>query len=120
MARRPRASEICLDECQTYHVITRCTRQLHLLAGDEASPTGRKDFLLNQLERVATFTAVGVAGFSVMDNHLHLLLKGCTRRATVTGIASRSKTRTWTRYLKRQTTPTSRGCAKNSAPSPSS
>ena len=93
MARRPRASEICLDECQTYHVITRCTRQLHLLAGDEASPTGRKDFLLNQLERVATFTAVGVAGFSVMDNHLHLLLKVDTEAARTW--SSREVVRRW-------------------------
>jgi REP element-mobilizing transposase RayT len=31
--------------------------------------------LLDELKRLATHTAVGVAGFAVMDNHVHLLLK---------------------------------------------
>ena len=58
-----------------------CTRQLHLLGGDEATRDERKAMLLERLERVATFTAVGVAGFAVMDNHVHLLLKVDTESA---------------------------------------
>jgi len=94
--RRLRRNTICLDECSCYHVITRCTRQLHLLADekdgqDEGSQ--RKDFLLRQLKRLATFTAVGVAGFSVMDNHLHLLLKVDTESAR--GWSDREVVRRW-------------------------
>jgi len=75
MARMNRRSQIDLVECVCYHVISRCTRQLHLLGGDDDSHDARKELLLRQLERLATYTAVGVAGFSVMDNHVHLLLK---------------------------------------------
>ncbi len=71
----PRSSQICLSECTCYHVISRCNRQLHLLGGDPDARADRKGLLLKQLERLATHTAVGVAGFSIMDNHVHLLLK---------------------------------------------
>ena len=75
MARMNRRNLIDLSECTCYHVISRCTRQLHLLGTDPASRAERKGLLLKQLERLASFTAVGIAGWSVMDNHLHLLLK---------------------------------------------
>ena len=75
MARMNRRNLIDLSECTCYHVISRCTRQLHLLGTDSASRAERKGLLLQQLERLASFTAVGIAGWSVMDNHLHLLLK---------------------------------------------
>jgi len=94
--RRLRRNTICLDECSCYHVITRCTRQLHLLADEEGGRdegAQRKDFLLQQLKRLATFTAVGVAGFSVMDNHLHLLLKVDTESAR--GWSDREVVRRW-------------------------
>ena len=81
MPRQNRSSQICLQECICYHVISRCARQLHLLGGDEATRDERKAMLLEQLERVATFMAVGVAGFAVMDNHVHLLLKVDTESA---------------------------------------
>ena len=70
-----RSSQICLNECTCYHVISRCNRQLHLLGGDAQERAKRKALLLEQLERLATHAAVGVAGFSIMDNHVHLLLK---------------------------------------------
>lgn len=75
-----RRNEICLQECSCYHVIARCTRQLHLLkadatGGDAEEVVDRKGLLLNQLERLASSMAVMVAGFALMDNHVHLLLK---------------------------------------------
>jgi len=94
--RRLRRNTICLDECSCYHVITRCTRQLHLLAdedGGQDEGSQRKEFLLQQLKRLATFTAVGVAGFSLMDNHLHLLLKVDTDSAR--GWSDREVVRRW-------------------------
>ena len=50
MPRQNRSSQICLQECVCYHVISRCTRQLHLLGGDEATRHDRKAMLLEQLE----------------------------------------------------------------------
>ncbi len=70
-----RSQQIDLNVYTTYHVISRCNRQVRLLGDCSESRPKRKGVLLAQLERLARFTAVGVAGFSVMDNHLHLLLK---------------------------------------------
>ncbi|MFN8739793.1 MAG: transposase [Pirellula sp.] len=56
-----------------YHCISRCVRRAHLL-GDETSP-GRKDWIENRLRELDQIFAVSVGGFSLMDNHLHLLLR---------------------------------------------
>jgi hypothetical protein len=42
--------------------------------GDEAGP-GRKDWIENRLKELDQIFAVSVGGFSLMDNHLHLLLR---------------------------------------------
>ena len=52
--------------------MTRCVRRAFLLgAGDH----NRKEWLENRLEELAEIFAVSVGGFSVMNNHLHLLLR---------------------------------------------
>ena len=56
-----------------YHCISRCVRRAHLM-GDEAAP-GRKDWIENRLKELDQIFAVSVGGFSLMDNHLHLLLR---------------------------------------------
>ncbi len=55
-----------------YHCVTRCVRHAFLLGeGDH----NRKQWLQNRLAELAEIFAVSVGGFSVMDNHLHLLLR---------------------------------------------
>ena len=93
MARMNRRNLVDLSECSCYHVISRCTRQLHLLGTCAESRAERKGMLLDQLGRLASFTAVGVAGWSVMDNHLHLLLKVDTEAAR--GWSKREVARRW-------------------------
>ena len=56
-----------------YHCISRCVRRAHLL-GSEAAP-GRKDWIENRLRELDQIFAISVGGFSLMDNHLHLLLR---------------------------------------------
>ncbi len=56
-----------------YHSISRCVRRAHLM-GSEAAP-GRKDWIENRLKELDQIFAVSVGGFSLMDNHLHLLLR---------------------------------------------
>ena len=56
-----------------YHCISRCVRRAHLM-GDETAP-GRKDWIENRLKELDQIFAVSVGGFSLMDNHLHLLLR---------------------------------------------
>ena len=55
-----------------YHCVTRCVRRAFLLGeGDH----NRKEWLENRLEELADIFAVAVGGFSVMDNHLHVLVR---------------------------------------------
>jgi REP element-mobilizing transposase RayT len=55
-----------------YHCITRCVRRAFLLGeGDQ----NRREWIEKRLEELAEIFAVAVGGFSVMDNHLHVLLR---------------------------------------------
>ena len=54
-----------------YHCITRCVRRAFLLG---EGTTDRKVWIETRLQELAEIFAVSVGGFSVMDNHLHLLL----------------------------------------------
>jgi REP element-mobilizing transposase RayT len=51
--------------------VSHCVRKAFLLGGDG----NRKKWLENRLEDLADVFAVAVGGFSLMDNHLHVLLR---------------------------------------------
>jgi len=55
-----------------YHCITRCVRRAFLLAEGECD---RKEWIDWRLQELGEIFAVSVGGFSVMDNHLHVLLR---------------------------------------------
>ncbi len=55
-----------------YHCVTRCVRRASLL-GEEGCD--RKDWIERRLEELAEVFAVAVAGFAILDNHLHLLVR---------------------------------------------
>ena len=55
-----------------YHCMSRCVRGASLLCD---GPSDRKAWIENRIEELAQIFALGVGGFSVMDNHLHLLLR---------------------------------------------
>jgi hypothetical protein len=71
MARPLRSQQIDYSAYRLYHVMTRCVRSLGLLAINDDE---RKDLIMRYLELLSEATAISVAGFSVMDNHLHLLV----------------------------------------------
>ena len=61
-----------------YHCVTRCVRRAFLLAegpllGEER--LNRKEWIEHRLQELAEFFAVSIGGFSVLDNHLHLLVR---------------------------------------------
>ena len=67
-----RAKLVDLTVTRWYHCVSRCVRKAFLLGeGDN----DRKDWLENRLEELAEIFAVAVGGFSVMDNHLHVLVR---------------------------------------------
>jgi hypothetical protein len=55
-----------------YHCMSRCVRGASLLCDGTSN---RKVWLENRIEELAQLFAIGVGGFSVLDNHLHLLLR---------------------------------------------
>ncbi len=55
-----------------YHCVTRCVRRAFLL-GEGADD--RKLWIERRLQELAEIFAVAVGGFSVMDNHLHVLVR---------------------------------------------
>jgi len=61
-----------LDVTRYYHCISRCVRRA-LLCGEGYEH--RKEWIEERLELLAQEFAVAVCGFSVMDNHLHVLVR---------------------------------------------
>lgn len=61
-----------LSVARWYHCTTRCVRRAFLIA---EGPSNRKEWLENRIKELAEIFAVGIGGFSVMDNHIHLLLR---------------------------------------------
>jgi hypothetical protein len=55
-----------------YHCMSKCVRGADLLT---EVPEDRKAWIEQRLQDLAHIFAVGVAGFTVMDNHLHVLLR---------------------------------------------
>jgi REP element-mobilizing transposase RayT len=67
-----RARQIDPSVARWYHCMTRCVRRA-LLLGEGASD--RKEWIEKRIEELAQIFAVAVGGFTVMNNHLHLLLR---------------------------------------------
>jgi len=55
-----------------YHCITCCVRRAFLLGEGESN---RKVWIEKRLEELAQIFSIAVGGFSVLDNHLHLLVR---------------------------------------------
>ena len=67
-----RARLVDLSISRWYHCISRCVRKASLLG---EGPFDRKAWIENRLEELAQIFAVTVGGFSVLDNHLHVLVR---------------------------------------------
>ena len=76
-----------VDVTRYYHCISRCVRGAYLFNGDLPGPhprgshprgsrlERRKQWIERRLELLASAFAISVAGFVVMDNHLHVLVR---------------------------------------------
>jgi len=67
-----RSQQVDPSVARWYHCVSRCVRRAFLL-GDQAHD--RKEWIENRIEELAQIFAIAVGGFSVMDNHLHVLLR---------------------------------------------
>ena len=67
-----RAELVDTDLTRWYHCVLRCVRGASLLgAGD----FDRKQWIENQLEELSQKFAISIAGFSILDNQVHLLAR---------------------------------------------
>jgi REP element-mobilizing transposase RayT len=55
-----------------YHGVTRCVRRVFLLGEGK---NDRKSWIENRLRELPEIFAVAVAGFAILDNHLHVLIR---------------------------------------------
>jgi hypothetical protein len=67
-----RAHLVDLALTRWYHCVTRCVRRAFLLGEGEFD---RKEWIDRRLQELAEIFAVAIGGFSVMDNHLHVLVR---------------------------------------------
>ena len=66
------------DEVGVYHCIARCVRRAFLCGIDpytEKDYSHRKEWILDRMRELAGLFAIEVCGYSVMSNHLHLVLR---------------------------------------------
>jgi hypothetical protein len=67
-----RAKLVDVSVARWYHCISRCVRKAFLL---EQGDDDRREWLEYRLKELADNFAVAVGGFSMMENHLHVLLR---------------------------------------------
>jgi hypothetical protein len=72
-------SQICaVDERQVLHLINRCVRRTFLCGREKRSGkdySHRKQWIRDRLEELAGIFGLDVLGFSVMSNHLHVVVR---------------------------------------------
>ena len=78
MARVNRREVLAEGEIQVVHCVNRCERRGFLCGTDELTGKDyehRRQWIRNRLEFLAGVFAMDVLGFSVMSNHLHVILR---------------------------------------------
>jgi hypothetical protein len=66
------------DQIGVYHCIARCVRRAFLCGMDPYTSqdySHRKEWILDRLRELAGLFAIDICGYSVMSNHLHLVLR---------------------------------------------
>jgi hypothetical protein len=58
-----------------YHCISRCVRRAFLLGDEYGGLTNRKAWIENRIEELSKVFAISAGGFSILDNHLHMLVR---------------------------------------------
>lgn len=67
-----RSKLVDLSRTHWYHCISKCVRLAYLM---KQGSFDRKQWIENRLQKLATNFAIGVGGFSIMDNHLHVVVR---------------------------------------------
>ena len=68
----PRSEIVDLDLTKLYHCISRCCRHAHLMGEGYEH---RKTWVEERMEFLTEVFAVGIAGYAVLDNHIHTVVR---------------------------------------------
>ena len=96
MARVNRREVLSEGEIQVVHCVNRCVRRGFLCGVDELTGKNyehRRQWMRNRLEFLAGIYGVDVLGFSVMSNHLHVILR--SRPDVVKDLSDEEIARRW-------------------------
>lgn len=91
----PRSRLVCNHVEGTYHCISRCVRRAFLCGYDAFQNRNfehRRSWLRSRLKELSTIFYVDVCGYSIMENHLHTILRNrpsLANQATSDDIAER-------------------------------
>ena len=87
---KPRNQQVDLDVCTVYHLLSRTVRQQRLCGGRNED---RKDWLEARIELLAGIFTIDISNYSIMDNHLHLLVN--VDRDQALGLSDQEVLRRW-------------------------
>lgn len=94
---RPRRDQVDHTVVSTCHCTSRCVRRASLLAGTRDGLLARTPWIAARLKHLVAIFAIELDTFSIMDNHLHLVLT--IRPDIVASWSDEEVAKRWLRYL---------------------